>query len=358
MSPLSPLDSFVDPTYGIVTKCPLHHHIRECFLTEMDRAVVKDQVRFQHSMHVLREEVCPRFNFQLIIEDDEGNHPELRLDMHDSRFRRIVEDYVAYRKTIPMTLDEHDLPVLRPPNHHYAALDIMENLRLALDERDRLYRISERSKRHARNAHMLLTSAMAYIRALKDLFDITEGPQRAIFDCGLISAMETERQAVHLATSIIEEHFKDKEFTNDVLFLVTKRMNSYLDVLNAHENALNCDVLTSVAIASNMRLFQASLLWAGYQTTRPLETFGIPVVVEPTAEEKATWTYETVKTEAVRRYIAAQRALDAVKTDMAGMGKNVFIDFDMYPQQNLVTGAVTFVIDQSAYADIQEDLSG
>ncbi|CAK7245280.1 MAG: hypothetical protein STHCBS139747_006856 [Sporothrix thermara] len=398
MSPPSPLDTFVDPTHGVVTKCPVHQHIRECFLIEMDRVVAKDQLRFQHSMRVLAEEVCPRFGFSLLDGNDHDNghdavhlsmrvlaeevcphfgfslldgndhdndndnenenNPELRNSVHDPRFRYIVEKYASYRLTIPMTLDEHDLPILRPPTQQYAVLDIMENLRLALDERDRLHLISEKSKRRARNAHILLTSAMGYIRTLKNLVERTGGAERAVFDCGLVAAMDTERQAVYLATSIIEEHFEDKENTNEVLHYVTKRMASYLDVLDAHKNTLNCDVLTSVAIASNMRLFQASLLWAGYQTMQPLETFAIPNVAEPTAEEKSAWTHETVKTAAVRQYIIVERALDAVKSDMAAIGRHVSIEFDMYPKRNLSTGDVTFVVDECAYTDVPAHLSG
>ncbi|CAK7217982.1 hypothetical protein SEUCBS140593_003389 [Sporothrix eucalyptigena] len=352
MGPLSPLDCFIDPQYGFITKCAFHNHIRECFLLEMHRTVAKDQLRFQHSMQMLHEAVlCP----PLLMRTEYA--AEVPPELHDPRFRLIVEHYTAVRKTIPMAFDEAGLPVLRPLTDQYVALDGMEGLRLAMNERDRLHMISERSRRRAFNAHILITSTLSYVRALRNLFDMTEGSQRAVFDCGVMSAMETERQVTLLATDIIEDYFEDKEIANDILYIVTKRMANYVDVLNANKNCLNCDVLTSVAIAANLHFFRKSLISAGYQAARPLEGFSVPREPDATAEQRATWTYASVKTEAIRKYIVAERALETFKSDMAAMGKTVDLEFHMYPQRNHSTGVVTFYIDQCAYVDIQEDLA-
>ncbi|CAK7207709.1 hypothetical protein SEUCBS139899_010520 [Sporothrix eucalyptigena] len=324
MGPLSPLDCFIDPQYGFITKCAFHNHIRECFLLEMHRTVAKDQLRFQHSMQMLHEAVlCP----PLLMRTEYA--AEVPPELHDPRFRLIVEHYTAVRKTIPMAFDEAGLPVLRPLT----------------------------DQRRAFNAHILITSTLSYVRALRNLFDMTEGSQRAVFDCGVMSAMETERQVTLLATDIIEDYFEDKEIANDILYIVTKRMANYVDVLNANKNCLNCDVLTSVAIAANLHFFRTSLISAGYQAARPLEGFSVPREPDATAEQRATWTYASVKTEAIRKYIVAERALETFKSDMAAMGKTVDLEFHMYPQRNHSTGVVTFYIDQCAYADIQEDLA-
>ncbi|CAK7272708.1 hypothetical protein SEPCBS57363_005282 [Sporothrix epigloea] len=347
---MTPADMYTDATHGLVMKCPLHRHIRECFLIEMDRAMVKDRLRFQYSLRTLEDhEHDPFFSIPLNMTDDSGARPEFMSDIHDPRFSLICKDFIARRWSIPMAIDDEDMPVLRPPTDQYATIDALENLRLALNERDRLHRQSERTRRRARSAHLLLNSTMAYVRSLRHMYDLTEGEERSVLDSGLLLASDMEIEVLDLATEVMEEYHHDLGRANDALLKVSSRVRAHLDLLHAYDTAQNVNPVIAAAITSHSRLLDASLSWAYYQTTLPLEPFHLTEVVEPTAEEKATWTLASVKSAAVRRFIVADKALNVVREDQASIGDSINLEFDVYPRRDLRTFQVSFYIDRIAY---------
>ncbi|CAK7567776.1 MAG: hypothetical protein SEPTF4163_005745 [Sporothrix epigloea] len=347
---ITPADIYVDTTRGVVMKCALHRNIRDCFLIEMDRAIVKDRLRFQYSLRTLEDhEHDPVFSIPLNMTDDTGDRPEFMSDAHDPMFSLICKDFIARRWSIPLAVDDENMPVLRPANDDYAFVDALENLRLALNERDRLYRASERTRRRARNAHLLLNSTMAYVRSLVHLFDLADGEERSVLESGLLLARDMQVEVLDLATEVMEEYFHDVRCAIDALFKVSSRVRAHMEFLHAYENDLEDDPVVVAAITSHSRLFEASLLWAHHQSTLPLEPFYLAEVVEPSAEERATWTLASVKSDAVRKFIVADKALTVVRGDQASIGDPINLEFDVYPRRDLQTLQVSFYIDRVAY---------
>ncbi|CAK7275163.1 hypothetical protein SEPCBS119000_006555 [Sporothrix epigloea] len=349
-------DMYHDPTHGLVVRCQMHDRILDCFLLEMDRVIVQDQLRFQHSMRIFNDDIEPRLNIPLLMIDDTGARPEFMTGMHDPRVELICKDFIARRWSIPLTLDAEELPVLPPPDEEFATLDTLEGVRIAINERDRLYRLAERTKRRARHAHLLVTSTMAYTQALKDMFPFSPDGERDNLDCGIILAIEMERECGHLATEVIENYYTDLEHFNDMTLSLTDRIKACLDVLRRYEEIANPNMITRAAITSHTRLFRAALVWAGAQARRPLEPFDIDPVPEPSPEDTATWTYASTKSAAVRAFIVADKALDAVKEDQISVGDPVNLEFDVYPQRNFETNEVSIIVDQEAYDEALNNL--
>ncbi|CAK7222289.1 hypothetical protein SCUCBS95973_004792 [Sporothrix curviconia] len=360
--PLSPFDSFVDATYGTVTKCPFHSHLRLCFLAEMDCVIANDKLRFQHSMQVMREDICLRSNQQLFNEfyDDAlpvNAHSHVHEHVLYPRFRLIVAHFIAARCSIPMTPDDNGLPILRPPTQHTAPLDCIENMRMVMNECDRLYLSSEESKIRARSAYDVMQASMDYVTALLNLSDKAVGAERATLNRGIVSALEAEHKIIHLVRPILDEYYNDRAKCAEVLDLAVSHTDKLLRVVDANENALDSDILMTVATVSHLRFYRASIMWASYRSSKPVEVFPSPnpSQVAPTATEKAAWTYEGVKSEAIRKFVLYRREMNEIKQDTASLGRHLTVDFGIYPVADEITGHVSFTIDKEEYEDVLDE---
>ncbi|KAL1896293.1 hypothetical protein Sste5346_004676 [Sporothrix stenoceras] len=382
-----------------VHKCSSHRHIRECFTAEMDRYMADREMRF------LSGDLSPT---TLTIEEDPfqclrriGTVTEA--EPHDPRIRTMVEHFMTARMSIPLGMDRDGLPTFYPATPSTSeSLDAIEAARFAMAHNALASRRAERSRIAVQKVVTLAFATMVYVKAVQRLHDLDGGRLgesrlgRPSVD-GLISAYDTEKRVLLLARHLISTHQKDKQRAATIAGAVAERLRRCRDVLTddvREQAAVNEDDLTAAAIASHAKCLHVAMARECLQNLRaereavegaenteratgpaaallvelraasprvsprasPSHSTRQKSLVLQSSQQQQQQAYAAAKADAVVKYTAAERALQAMKTECRAQGRRVpNIHFHIYPVRDRGRDTISFHVDQRMYVTVQRE---